>query len=235
MTKGIQVICNDFIYFNFLEKWAKQLDAMGISSNEKGCDNTISVDSVIALNEHTTKHEVDIFLGEIIFFNNHDYEPSGFILTEDPKSSLENLLAYFKNNSEAIVDPVGGLMFFEGDKKIIPGCCCSVEDGIEAIEDISNKKSTWLGHDPFPRVEYKEGYITVWDDDCLGEYVDKPISKEQLISIDFSETELSIFLPQAKKDVELFFLKPFKQRITEFNADIADELTNAIIKWLGIK
>ena len=64
----------------------------------------------------------------------------------------------------------GGIVFYEGDNRITPGCC---NDGIgvykKVIKEIKeNETMIWLGHDPLPIFEYLENEIVVCFDDCLG-------------------------------------------------------------------
>jgi len=93
MRKRIQLIFKDYIY-----KWPKWLDVSGILVNEEGYDGTFFAIPVFGINEYTTKQEVDIILGDIIHHNHRsdDYESEdfGFVLTDKPESTLENLLDY---------------------------------------------------------------------------------------------------------------------------------------------
>ena len=236
MHKGIKFVYKEYLFSDNINTWPKWLDVSGILFNEESYDGTFFATPLFALNEHTTKLEVDIVLGDIIYHNSgsegEESDDFGFVLTEEPKSTLENLLEYINRHPDYMADPDGGLMFFEGDKKIFSGCCARLMNGLEAIADIFNKKDPFLGHDPWTCVEYKKSSIIVWADNCLNKY-ENP--KENITNIEFFEDELHIFLTQAKKDVELFLLMPFRQRLAELHADIANELTYALMKWLGFE
>jgi len=234
MSKGIQLIYKDYLYPDDIEKWSKWLDVSGILFNEESYDGTFFAIPSFGINEYTTKQDVDIILGDIIYrnhgTNNEDSEDFGFVLTEKPETTLENLLDYINRHLDYMIDPHGGLMFFDGDKKIFSGCCAALVNGLEALTDIYNKQDAFMGHDPWVYAEYKKNSVIIWGDNCLDKY-ENP--KDNIVNIEFSNDELHIYLSQAKKDVERFLLNPFKQRLTELHADIADELTCAIMKWIG--
>jgi len=236
MRKGIQLTYREYIYPNNIDKWPKWLDLSGIFFNEESYDGTFFASPVFGINEYTTKQGVDIILGDIIHHNHRsddeESEDFGFVLTDKPESTLENLLDYINRHPDYMIDPHGGLMFFEGDKKIFSGCCAGLVNGLEAITNIYNKQDAYMGHDPWVCVEYKKNSVIVWGDNCLEKY-ENP--KENIANIEFSDDELHIYLSQVKKDVKLFLLNPFKQRLAELHADIADELTCAIMKWLGFE
>jgi len=171
----------------------------------------------LVLDKDVTREEVDLFLLGLFIYN---YIP----FTEDSEASIQNLL-------KALTDGIvlgGGLMFFEGDKKILPSCCCGLEQWQEAIEDISQKIGVWLGHDPMPIIEYQEHSILVLSDDY-----NKPScpvkSKSDLVCIEFSTTELECFLAQIKDDIKDFFEIPFRKRLNEIDSNNSDRVVSAVM------
>jgi len=73
-------------------------------------------------------------------------------------SATETLNAFL---AEEFVLP-GGLQFSEDAKvKVVPGCCCGLEDWREWL-DVPNGNTIWAGHDPSPGVEFVDGGVRVW-------------------------------------------------------------------------
>ena len=235
MRKGAQIIYKEYLYSDSIEKWPKWLDVSGILFNRESYDGTFFATPLFALNEHATMQEVDIFLGYIIDYNHlsddEDRNDFGFTLTDEPKSTLENLLEYINRHPDYMVDPDGGLILFEGDKEIFFGCCEHISGGLEVIEEILNKKSPCTGHYSWIGVEFVNDSIIVLANVWVGK-CENP--RDNIANIEFSETELHALLHQAKRDVMLFLQKPFKQRLTELHAEIADELTQAVMEWFGV-
>ena len=173
----------------------------------------------LVLDKDATKHDVDLFLFSLFIYNNISF-------TDDPKLSILNLYNEISKNDGIVLG--GGLMFFEGEKKILPSCCCGLEEWAETINDISNRRGVWLGHDPTPTIEYREHNIIMWSDD----YSKKP--KSDLVSIEFSVTELEYFLPQLRDDMRNFFEIPFYERLSEIDNNNYKRTISAVMAGFNV-
>jgi len=178
----------------------------------------------ILLDGNTTKQEVDLFLFGIFIYN------SSICITDNSSESLQNLLDAF-NSDEVVLS--GGPLFYENDTRILPSCCCGLEQWHEVVTGICNKRNVWLGHDPFPVIEYGDNLTTIWSDDCLGIYgAAKP--KDNLNSIEFLVDGLDCCLDKLRGDIKAFVTIPFCNRLNEIDHYMADDLMFAVMKWLNI-
>ena len=204
LTKGVNIISNS-IYIN-------APDWLSIPDNR----------SYIILNKDTPRQDVDLFIFGLFVYNE-------IPLTDNSKESLRHLQNRFIPDEIALS---GGVMFYDGDVKILPGCCAGVEQWREVVEDISNKKEIWLGHDPYPTIEYKDNSIIVWSDDYSGVYSSMPKSKLQ--SIAFTNDELNDLFAQLKADIKEFIAMPLDKRLKEIDYCISESLTSCVMEWLNI-
>lgn len=201
--KGIKAISNS-IFVN-------SPDWLDISENSK----------YIVLSKETMKSEIDLFVFSLFVYNDVPFN-------ENPSDSLQNLINKLHEN-EIILG--GGVMFYDSSKRILPGCCCGLEQWRDIINNILQKKEPWLGHNPYPIIEYKEDYMVVWSDDYLGLYGDAK-TKSSLQHIEFTNSDMEHFISQMKIDIEEFITKPFYDRIREIDEYISDEFVSAIKQWL---
>jgi len=219
--KGINAI-STAIYIN-APNW------LCISDNDANDKNNKN-ESYIVLNRGTTKNEVDLFIFGLFCRNEIPFN-------DNSKESLEHLIERF-NTDNIILS--GGLMFYDGKTKILPSCCAGLEQWAEAVDDILNRKSPWLGHDPYPTIEYEDNSAIVWSDDYAGwsgdhlGIFDPPKPKSELQSIEFTNDELACSLAQLKIDIKEFITVPFCNRLKEIDSSISDFLTSAALKWLAI-
>ncbi|QQO10571.1 hypothetical protein [Breznakiella homolactica] len=202
--KNIKIISNS-IYCN-APNW------LNISNNKE----------YIILSKSTTKQEIDLFLFSLFVYNNISF-------TDNPKKSFQNLINGF-DKEEVVLG--GGLMFCNNDVEILPSCCCGLEQWQEVIADISHRKTVWLGHDPFPTIEYKDNSIIVWSDDCLGIFGSAK-SKSDLQSIEFTNGEVISSLAQLEIDVSEFITIPLYGRVKEIGSHVSEALMAALMKWFG--
>jgi hypothetical protein len=95
----------------------------------------------------------------------------------------------------------GGLRFKEGGQvKIIPGCCCGLENWREWLDVPHGKKYLWAGHNPSPWCEYFDNHIRIWQDE----------KEEGVDSIEFEIPEMEVLLEGVERDL-LGFLAILKK------------------------
>ena len=194
-----------------------------IYSNSPSWLCTANNESYIILNKDSTSQEVDLFILGLFCYNSITF-------TDNSKESFRNLIEMFSIDRVILS---GGLMFYDGDTKILPSCCAGLEQWAEAVDNISHQNSPWLGHDPYPNIEYKDNSAIVWSDDYLGLF-GLPKPKDELQSIEFTNDELNHSIAQLKTDISEFISIPFCSRLKEIDNSIVDSLTSAALKWLGL-
>lgn len=87
----------------------------------------------------------------------------------------------------------GGLMARKGDFVIEPSCCCGLEDWREWYLLLDGRGWPWLGHDPAPWVEAKDGQFVLHTD-----------KGEQAETLTVPADELAAALDRARADLEAF-------------------------------
>jgi len=87
----------------------------------------------------------------------------------------------------------GGLMARKGDFLIEPSCCCGLEGWREWYSLLDGTGSPWLGHDPSPWVEAKDGKLVLHTNE-----------DEQAETLTVPADELAAALDQARADLEAF-------------------------------
>ena len=178
----------------------------------------------LALDKDATKKDVDLFLFSLFIYNNIPF-------TAEAKSSILNLYNDLVNDDGFVLG--GGLMFYEGDKKILPSCCCGLEDWSKTVKGIFDKRDVWLGHAPTPIIEYHEHSILVWSDD-YRESSDPSNSKSSLISIEFSLTDLESYFTQLKNDIKYFFEILFYERLKEIDKSSYERVAKAVMTKFNV-
>jgi len=178
----------------------------------------------IELSKDTPVNEVEIFIAGLFGYKSVDF-------TNSPKQGFENLIYEYEVNGFAIS---GGVLFFDKQNKIYPGCCCGLEDWKEVFKCISRKESPWMGHDKYPVIEYVKKKAIMWSDDCLGIYGEKK-SKNNLYSIEYQHKDLECMSADIENDLFDFITTPFSNRIIELDVESSDKVVNYLLSVLGIK
>ncbi len=91
----------------------------------------------------------------------------------------------------------GGLIARRNDVEIIPSCCCGLEEWGQWRSLFQESPMLWLGHDPAPHVEQKDGKFTLWADGGLDDARIEP-------RIDFNREELTEALEDAERAISEF-------------------------------
>jgi hypothetical protein len=111
----------------------------------------------------------------------------------------------------------GGLIFKENNEiKVVPGCCCGLENWHEWLGVPSGQCEIWTGHDPDSLVEINDGNIKIWQDiNCKNE--------DQ--SIAFTVDEMFEKLKNVEKD-----LKDFLFRLSQWTRFITPEFEKQVVE-----
>ena len=176
----------------------------------------------VVFSEKTSPEDIDLFLITLFGYND-------ICFGSCVKEGLSNIIFSFYEQGGLAMN--GGILFFDKEKKIFPSCCCGLENWKEVQESINNKKSPWLGHDPFPVFEYEKEMVHVWSDDCIGVY-GKEQPKEKLICLDYPIDFLKEQLFYVKRDLYKFITIPLYKRIKDLESGIVDSFVEMMLVWL---
>lgn len=97
----------------------------------------------------------------------------------------------------------GGLAALDGDTQIHPSCCCGLEGWRDWFRLLESGVSPWLGHDPDPWVEAKEGGFVVWPGADFGATFG-PSGEMDGRGVAFSRDELHEALDQVQSSLAGF-------------------------------
>lgn len=108
----------------------------------------------------------------------------------------------------------GGLAASEGEVEIYPGCCCGLEEWTTWMKLIETGDTPWLGHDPWPWIEFVDGNVTIWADGGAGEF-DRQTTPHIVTTIDALNSQLERIEPT---------LRGFAERLKSVlrRADVAE-------------
>jgi hypothetical protein len=93
----------------------------------------------------------------------------------------------------------GGLLFKENNEvKVVPNCCCGLEDWYQWLTVPNGRVDIWTGHDPESLIEIKDGKIKIWQD---------RETKDENKLIEFTVDELIEALRNVEKDLKDFLFR----------------------------
>jgi hypothetical protein len=141
--------------------------------------------SWIRLSGEMTEQEIGLFFAKLVQYNQLDF--SG-----ESHTVLDRIL-----NAESLVLP-GGLQAVFENQSINPSCCCGLETWREWQAFLTTGNSPWLGHDPSPWVEAKNGQISIWSDSGLGESI------QQAFQIEVPRSAFRQALQNVEQDLQNF-------------------------------
>ncbi|WP_052350495.1 hypothetical protein [Paenibacillus gorillae] len=153
------------------------------------------------LSRFSTPEDATLFLTLLCGYNNIDVD-------REPAEVLNELITF----DEVVIS--GGIAFEDKSKVILPGCCCGLESWREVLEAVLSKKNVWLGHDPYPTLEFVNNSVRVWSDDYSGTYrKDLPEQDlQKMFYIEYDRNDLINKLQAIETDL-LEFYKHFLEKI----------------------
>jgi hypothetical protein len=125
----------------------------------------------------------------------------------------------------------GGVAFMEGERAILPSCCCGLESFEEIYESVCQRTSPWLGHDPSPGILYPEAHVAkVWSNDQAspGEEAKPPYS------ITFEYKDLLHSLEAAREDLRGFIRGPLYRWISQRDLVTGQEMIRKLESWFRL-
>lgn len=152
-------------------------------------------------------------------------------LTDSPATTLIQLL---KGLEAKEIVMSGGLIFQEDDRKIVPSCCCGLEQWKEIVEGIRNKRSPWMGHDPYPGCMYEGDMIIVCSDDIkYHEEAYITVKEDEIIRICYTNQEMDELLARLESDMKAFTVGPLANRISTLAPALEETFCRAWLEYFG--
>ncbi|WP_037287865.1 hypothetical protein [Saccharibacillus sacchari] len=146
------------------------------------------VEEYMPLSPLAGEREVELFLYTLL-------GASQLELRATPQQMLQEFMELDEENGIALS---GGIVFCENEnRRILPSCCAGVEQIPEIIEDVINRQSPWLGHDPWPTITYEGEQAYVWPDNVSAQFPDSEsvkieVSEEPPIVYSYGELLQSV-------------------------------------------
>jgi len=126
-------------------------------------NSATEVEEYMPLSPLADEREVELFLYVLLGASDLELRPT-------PREMLQEFMALDEENGIALS---GGIVFCENEnRRILPSCCAGVEQIPEIIEDVINRQSPWLGHDPWPTITYEGEQAYVWPDHVFAQFPD---------------------------------------------------------------
>jgi hypothetical protein len=175
----------------------------------------------IELNRNTSKHDVDLFIVELLGYN-------GIDIKREPKETFEELC-----NEESVVI-AGGILFFDENNKIFPSCCCGLESWREIFDGVIQENSPWMGHTPYPTFEFRDNKVRIWSDDYLGFY-EENTPKDEMYFIEYERNDLIAKMRNIEIDLKEFASIPFYNRLSEMDTEIAKKVVDKFLVWFDVR
>ncbi len=166
----------------------------------------IAISGYMSLNQALNNEKVGAIVQLACSYNSLEFRSN----TEDTLRSFLDL--------DGFVLP-GGLRFSEsGQVKVLPGCCCGLENWRDWLLVSPEHCAIWTGHDPSPWVEYVEGQVKIWPDS----------DSAPSTAIAFSYEELTQLLKQVESDLQGFLV-----RLGQWAEHIAPSLKGEIVSYFA--
>ncbi|ERI11669.1 hypothetical protein [Aneurinibacillus aneurinilyticus] len=151
-------------------------------------------------------------------------------VARDPTDVLNELIA----TDEVVIR--GGITFEDKNKVILPSCCCGLENWRDVLEAVISKEGVWLGHNPFPSVEYIDNTVRIWSDDFSGvmrkDVTEKEIRK--MYYIEYSRDDLIKKLQSIETDLLDFYKCSFKKALWMVDDYHKEMLFLKYCKWFNL-
>lgn len=176
------------------------------------------------LSRNSSPEDVSIFLTVLCGMN--DIE-----INQEPRMVIKKLI---KLEDVALS---GGISFEGQGKEIVPSCCCGLEQWNEVSEAVSSKKDPWLGHDPFPSIQYDADNVRIWSDDYFGVMKSEPpteLEKQNMFFVEYSYKNLIEQLEGIKLDLLQFYKYPLVEQLSMVDTKLLDTLFLKYCSWLGL-
>ncbi|NIK67584.1 hypothetical protein [Paenibacillus sp. BK720] len=184
----------------------------------------VNYKDTVILSKNSTTEDAVLFLTLLCWYNDIDIE-------QKPDKVFKKLI---KKDEVAIS---GGIAFADEERVITPSCCCGLEDWQEVYKSVRGGTSPWLGHDPYPSLQYEENNVKVWSDDFSGKW-NKEMSEEKrkaMFCISYKHDELISMLRSVRTDLLDFYNYSFEQTFPMVGDKLKRKLFSQYGKWFKLE
>jgi len=182
--------------------------------------NDVDYKEYVVLSESTSDEDTGLFLISLLGYNDIDMN--------DKTTAFLELI-----QKETLV--LGGGILFEGreGRKILPSCCAGLEQWRDVLNGVKSKDSPWMGHTPFPTIEYNDDKVLVWSDNKLGIWGPDEVD-ENMYFIEYQYDELISELSKIECYLKGFAQGPLLQLVTKINEKSAAIIVERFLKWFEV-
>ncbi len=176
------------------------------------------------LSRFSTSEDAALFLTLVCGYNNIEVD-------REPAEVLNELITFDE------IALSGGIAFEDKNKVIVPSCCCGLENWRDVLEAVQSKKDIWLGHDPFPTLEYLNDSVRVWSDDYTGTFR-KDLSERELqkmFYIEYNRKDLIIKLHAIETDLLEFYKHSLEKVLCMTEDNLKEMLFLKYCRWFNLK
>ncbi|WP_336786875.1 hypothetical protein [Paenibacillus sp. MMO-177] len=184
----------------------------------------VNYKDTIFLSRHSTTEDAVLFLTLLCGYIDIDIE-------QKPKKVFKQLI----KRDEVPIS--GGIAFADKERLITPSCCCGLEDWQEVYKSVLGRSSPWLGHDPYPSIEYEDDTVKVWSDDFSGKW-NTEMSEEKrgaMFSISYKYDELVSMLRSVRTDLLDFYKYSFEPTFHMAGEKQLRKLFSQYCKWFKLE
>lgn len=184
----------------------------------------VNYKDTVFLSRHSTSEDAVLFLTLLCGYIDIDIE-------QKPENVFEQLL----KRDEVPIS--GGIAFADEERLIAPSCCCGLEDWQEVYKSVLGRSSPWLGHDPYPSIEYSGDHVKIWSDDFSGKW-NKELSGEKrnsMFCISYEHAELVSMLKSVRTDLLDFYEYSFEQTFHMVGDKLKRKLFSQYCKWFKLE
>ncbi|KMN42980.1 hypothetical protein [Bacillus sp. LK2] len=176
----------------------------------------------ISLTKNNSPQDVDLFLVGLFGYNHID-------ISNGPITAFKDLL-----NAESIV-MAGGILFIEDEEKMIfPSCCSGLEGWRDIFNGVIEGSSPWMGHNPYPTLQFEDDIVHVWSDDYIGIW-EQNLSNDDMYCIEYGRDNLITKLKNIETDLKEFSHVPLYNRIKQFDEKLAEQVVAKFLIWFDVK
>lgn len=170
------------------------------------------LDQDTTLNGQASREDLKYYFQSIFIENNLD-------------SNNPNIYEEILNKTKTkLFYPLTIVFIDDDDKEIYSGCCFTLNEMKESYTDISNSVNPWLGHDPWPDMEF-------YDNDKVIVTSDMDIAEEERIKIQCTKDELIRLYNDANDELK-DFIEVFYEYLKTEHPIIADAIHEGLKKCL---
>ncbi|RKN60054.1 hypothetical protein [Paenibacillus ginsengarvi] len=186
--------------------------------------SNIEYRETIYLSRFSTSEDAILFFTLVCGYNHVDVD-------REPAEVLNELITI----DEVAIS--GGIAFEDKNSVILPGCCCGLEKWRDVLEAVICKKDVWLGHDPFPTLEYVNDLVRVWSDDYSGT-MRKDLSEQELqkmFYIEYNRNDLINKLQAIETDLLDIYKHSLEKVLCMTDDNLNEMLFLKYCKWFNLK